>query len=93
MGHPLRPLGLVKYRTHMLDHFKDNFKGSYVNPMCRLCMKHEENQDLIQECTILKKKVESENVSRLYKEQVQSEDVKTLEKVIHEIERFKESNG
>ena len=82
---------IFKYRTHMLD-FKQNYKGLYKDFDCPLCEEHDDSQDMIEDCKVLKNKFPSlEDCKTLYKNDVDVKDAKRLEEVMEA--REKENNS
>ena len=76
------------YRTHMLN-FQENFNSSNATNICKLCRKHDDSQDLIDECIYLKEKYKDlKDIKKLYTNNFELKDVRLLEKIMKEREDF-----
>ena len=81
---------VYKYRVHMLKFWK-NFKKSDDNPLCPHCSQHEDCQDEMQNCGVLKTRFEEvEKCQELYGNEVKSDAVQILKEIMRYRDRDKE---
>ena len=72
---------IFKARTRMIE-VKNNYKNKYKDKKCRLCKNQEEDQThVLQECEGLQER----GLARVTKEEIFSEDVKTLKEAVPKI--------
>ena len=77
---------IFKTRTRMLK-VKGNYKNGFTNQECRLCKKHDENQQhILEECEIL-----NNQTAKVTKEMAFSENTKELKITAQKIEKRMET--
>ena len=75
---------IFKFRTHMVEEFRENFKGNSKEIHCDECKSHRDNQDEILNCTDLTNKfVRLHKVLGAYSTDVPVEVLKIITKIIN----------
>ena len=73
---------VFKYRTHMLS-FHKNLKGMSKDEVCPLCNSHNDDQDEMENCPVLKEKFPQIGICKtIYEEDVSTEAVDVLTRAI-----------
>ena len=80
---------IFKFRTHMVEEFRENFKGNSKEIHCDECKSHRDNQDEILNCTDLTNKfAKLHKVLEAYSTDVPVEVSKIITQIIHYKHKF-----
>ena len=80
---------IFKFRTHMVEEFRENFKGNSEEITCVKCKSHRDNQDEILNCTDLTNKfAKLHKVLDAYSTDVPVEVSKIITKIINYKHKF-----